>query len=176
MKNCRVYDNSDDGLDLWSFTSAVTITGTWAWGNGVNRWGVANWHGDGAGFRLGGDGAAAAHIVDNDAAWDNAGNGFTGVDNSGTPELSNDTAFRNGNDGFLFKNGTATLTRDIAFANGHAVSLGTGVTATGNSWDGSARFASTDAGTAQGVRQADGTLPVTGSLVATGAGASMQEQ
>jgi hypothetical protein len=114
--------------------------------------------------------------VRNDAAWDNAGSGFTGVDNAGTPVLSNDTAFRNGKTGFLFKDGTAILTGDIASGNGDAVSLGPGVTASGNSWSGSAKFASTDAGTAQGPRQADGTLPVTRFLVATGAGASMREQ
>lgn len=176
VMNCRLYDNSDDGLDLWGFTGAVTVTGTWAWGNGVNRSGIADWHGDGAGFRLGGAGANAAHIVRDDAAWDNAGNGFDGVDNAGTPALSNDTAFRNAKTGFLFKDGTAVLNLDIASANGVAVSLGSGVTTSGDSWGGSAGFASTAADTARGPRQGDGTLPATRFLVAIGAGASMREQ
>jgi RNA polymerase sigma factor (sigma-70 family) len=138
VRNCRVYENADDGLDLWSFAGAVTVTGTWAWGNGVNRWGVPDWKGDGAGFRLGGDGVSAAHVLTDDAAWDNAGNGFTGVDNGGGLLLANDTAVRNGDTAFQFKNARATLR--------------------GNLTDGAA-FVSTDPGTAQGPRRPAGRRP-----------------
>ena len=38
ITGARLYNNSDDGLDLWQFSSPVTIEHSWAFGNGKNRW------------------------------------------------------------------------------------------------------------------------------------------
>jgi hypothetical protein len=121
---------------------------------------VADWKGDGAGFRLGGDGVSAAHVVTQSAAWDNATDGFTGVDNKGGLVFANDTAYRNGGYGFRV---SAAPTKVVAAANGGGPVLGT------------AAFASTDPRTAQGPRPPDGRLPATRFLVGT-AGADMREQ
>jgi RNA polymerase sigma factor (sigma-70 family) len=177
VKNCRLWENSDDGLDLWGFTGAVTVTGTWAWGNGVNRWSIKDFDGDGAGFRLGGNGASAAHSVTHDAAWDNAAVGFTGVDNDGTPVLTNVTAYHNGRTGFTFKDGSATLSHVVSASNGDTVSLGSSVSTSDSSLDVSVGFSSTSSASAQGARKADGSLPATPFLVTGGGiGASMREQ
>lgn len=54
VRGCRLYGNADDGLGLHEFTSPVTIERTWSFGNGVNRWDLAPFDGDGYGFKLGG--------------------------------------------------------------------------------------------------------------------------
>ncbi|MFE4967481.1 pectate lyase [Streptomyces sp. NPDC056660] len=54
VTGARLYDNSDDGLDLWQFSSPVTIEHSWAFGNGRNRWSDAAFEGNGNGFKLGG--------------------------------------------------------------------------------------------------------------------------
>jgi hypothetical protein len=38
LKGARLWNNVDDGLDLWEFKSAVTIEDTISWGNGYNRY------------------------------------------------------------------------------------------------------------------------------------------
>lgn len=37
IRGARLWNNVDDGLDLWEFLSGVTIEDTLSWGNGVNR-------------------------------------------------------------------------------------------------------------------------------------------
>ncbi|MEK8170310.1 right-handed parallel beta-helix repeat-containing protein [Streptomyces sp. M19] len=34
----RVFNNSDDGMDLWNWAGPVVIDHSWAYGNGRNRW------------------------------------------------------------------------------------------------------------------------------------------
>jgi hypothetical protein len=113
VRGCRIYQNSGDGLDLTDFTDAVTITGTWAYGNGVNRWDIEAFSGGGNGFKLGGGepGPRAAHVVTNSAAWDNGGYGFTESGNLTTLTLTNNTAYRNGKAGFALVNSTSKLRR-----------------------------------------------------------------
>ena len=42
LKGARLWNNVDDGLDLWEFKSAITIEDTISWGNGVNRYALPN--------------------------------------------------------------------------------------------------------------------------------------
>jgi hypothetical protein len=86
LRGARLWNNVDDGLDLWSvcpgttfplrhlmmvickswlmklvyreFKSKVTILDTISWGNGFNRWSFPDFAGDGNGFKLGGGDAA----------------------------------------------------------------------------------------------------------------------
>lgn len=58
VDGARLYNNSDDGLDLWQFSSPVTIKNAKAFGNGN-------------GFEWGGGGASVVHKVEDSAAWSN---------------------------------------------------------------------------------------------------------
>lgn len=86
IRGCRFYDNSGDGVDLSRFGDAVTIDHSWAFGNGVNRWGIANFSSGGSGFKLGGDTSRQVdHVATDSAAWDNAGFGFTETGSAAAP-------------------------------------------------------------------------------------------
>ena len=67
MRGARLWNNSDDGFDAWEFTSPITIENSVAYGNGYNRWSIADFAGDGNGFKLGGGDATArgSHTVRN---------------------------------------------------------------------------------------------------------------
>ncbi|KPI02066.1 RNA polymerase, sigma-24 subunit, RpoE, ECF subfamily [Actinobacteria bacterium OK074] len=169
VRGCRMYDNSGDGVDLSGFGDAVTVEHSWAFGNGVNRWGIATFSGGGSGFKLGGDaGLRVAHVATDSAAWDNAGFGFTETGGAGTPRLTNDTAYRNGAAGFAFVHSAAVLRRDLALANHPDDWLGALARHTGNSWDLSgwttAVLHTADADSATAARGRDGQLPGTSFL------------
>ncbi|MFD9435444.1 right-handed parallel beta-helix repeat-containing protein [Streptomyces sp. NPDC060002] len=165
ITGARLYNNSDDGLDLWQFSTAVTIEHSWAFGNGKNRWSDSAFEGNGNGFKLGGGGVAVAHVVNNDAAWDNTLNGFTENSNTGAIVLNRNTAYANTEAGFYFATGKARLARNLAVGNkGGADKLGSSAVSAANSWDGGVStpaFTSTDATTAYGARKPDGSLPAT---------------
>ncbi|SMQ15422.1 Right handed beta helix region [Streptomyces sp. Ag82_O1-12] len=165
ITGARLYNNSDDGLDLWQFSSPVTIEHSWAFGNGENRWNDAAFEGNGNGFKLGGGGASVAHVVNNNAAWDNTLHGFTENSNTGAITLNRNTAYANAQSGFYFATGTARLGRNLAAGDkGGAAKLGSSTVSAGNTWDSGIAtppFRSTDATGAYGARRADGSLPVT---------------
>ncbi|MEV4638408.1 RICIN domain-containing protein [Actinoplanes sp. NPDC049548] len=167
VRGVRLFHNADDGVDLWEFTSPVTIENSWAYGNGINRWRIAGFEGNGSGFKLGGGRPAppVAHVVRASKAWDNAGNGFTENSNRGRLSLTHDTAFRNRASGYFFRDSAATLTGNLDLGNATRPAIGPHVTEHDNSWN-TAELADnaaigTDPATAQGPRQADGSLPVT---------------
>ncbi|MFI8188182.1 right-handed parallel beta-helix repeat-containing protein [Streptomyces sp. NPDC085946] len=168
ITGARLYDNSDDGLDLWQFSSPVTVEHSWAFGNGENRRDDTAFEGNGNGFELGGGGASAAHVVHHNAAWDNTLHGFTGNSNPGAPALDRNTAYANASSGFHFATGTARLGENLSAGNrGGAAELGASAVSAGNTWDrGTATpaFRSTDATTARAARAADGSLPATAFL------------
>ncbi|MEU6473609.1 right-handed parallel beta-helix repeat-containing protein [Streptomyces massasporeus] len=165
ITGARLHDNSDDGLDLWQFSSPVTVEHSWAFGNGENRRNDTAFEGNGNGFELGGGGASAAHVVENNAAWDNALHGFTENSNTGAVALNRNTAYANGRSGFHFATGSARLGRNLAVRDkGGAAELGPSAVSEGNTWNGGIAtppFRSTDATTAYGARRADGSLPAT---------------
>ncbi|GAA4046065.1 right-handed parallel beta-helix repeat-containing protein [Streptomyces shaanxiensis] len=165
VTGARLYNNSDDGLDLWQFSSPVTIGHTWAFGNGKNRWGDSAFEGNGNGFKLGGGGASVAHVVNNNAAWDNTLHGFTENSNTGAIALNRNTAYSNAETGFYFATGKARLARNLAVSNKKGLSrLGSSTVSAANNWDSGVAtpsFKSTDAATAYGARKSDGSLPAT---------------
>ncbi|QOV39185.1 right-handed parallel beta-helix repeat-containing protein [Streptomyces ferrugineus] len=164
----RLYNNSDDGIDLWQFSSPVTIEHTWAFGNGENRWGDPSFEGNGNGFKLGGGGASVAHVVNDNAAWDNTLHGFTENSNTGAIALNRNTAYANAETGFYFATGKARLGRNLAVGNKKGPAKpGASARSSANSWDGGVAtppFRSTDAATAYGARKTDGSLPTTAFL------------
>ncbi|MET9968301.1 right-handed parallel beta-helix repeat-containing protein [Streptomyces sp. NPDC006356] len=165
ITGARLYNNSDDGLDLWQFSSPVTIEHTWAFGNGENRWSDPSFEGNGNGFKLGGGGASVAHVVNNNAAWDNTLHGFTENSNTGAIVLNRNTAYANAETGFYFATGKARLARNLAVSNKKGLSkVGSSTVNAANNWDSGVStpaFRSKDATTAYGARQANGSLPAT---------------
>ncbi|MFE7839688.1 right-handed parallel beta-helix repeat-containing protein [Streptomyces sp. NPDC057474] len=165
ITGARLYNNADDGLDLWQFSSPVTIEHSWAFGNGKNRWNDSAFEGNGNGFKLGGGGASVAHSVNNNAAWDNTLHGFTENSNTGAILLNRNTAYANKENGFYFATGKARAARNLAVGNGTGkAKLGPSTVSAANNWDSGITvpaFKSTDAGGAYASRQADGALPVT---------------
>lgn len=164
ITGARLYNNSDDGIDFWSFSSPVTVEHTWSFGNGKNRWSDSAFAGDGNGYKLGGDGEVVAHVVNNSAAWDDAGSGFTENSNTGAIVINRTTAYANGKYGYYFATSAAKLGKNLAVSNGTAVSKGSSVTSAGNNWDSGVStpsFISTDATSTYNSRSSSGTLPTT---------------
>ncbi|WP_238412452.1 right-handed parallel beta-helix repeat-containing protein [Saccharothrix deserti] len=161
VRGARLWNNSDDGLDYWMFSSPILLENSLAWGNGFNRWNLPDFTGDGNGFKLGGNGVSANHTVRNSMTWDNAVGGFIDNNNPGQHKIERSTAWDNPGTGFNFNRSSSTLTKNLAVANGTAVSLGSNSTGSGNSWNlgGTWSFVSTDAGTITGPRTADGSIP-----------------
>ena len=138
LRNARLWDNVDDGLDLFMFGSPVTLEEVYAWGNGFNRWGFSSFEGDGNGFKLGiTDNPPANHIVRNSMAFANAKKGFIDNGNPGSLTFERNTAWNNGDVGFNLRSSSSTMNNNIAVANvgSSQVSLtASGIKATGNSW------------------------------------------
>ncbi|GAA3890028.1 hypothetical protein GCM10023084_48200 [Streptomyces lacrimifluminis] len=171
ITGARLYDNADDGLDLWQFSTPVTIEHTWAFGNGRNRWKDSAFEGNGNGFKLGGGGASVAHVVTNNAAWDNDLHGFTENSNTGAILLNRNTAYANARTGFSFATGKARLAGNLAVGNKGALSkLGPSAVSAANNWDSgisTPALKARDATTAYASRRADGGLPTTTFLAVT---------
>ena len=96
---CVAYCNIDDGWDLYAKIESgpigvVTIKNCVAYKNGSLSTGVGN--GDGNGFKLGGDGIAVAHIIENSIAFSNNANGITSNSNPAV-RVYNCTLYGNGN-------------------------------------------------------------------------------
>jgi RNA polymerase sigma factor (sigma-70 family) len=172
VRGCRFWGNVDDGLDLHEFTSPVTIDRSWSFGNGVDLWHdpAAAVPGAGNGFRLGGGdpAPAVAHVVTNSAAWDNTGYGFTESANRGGLQVTSNTAYRNGKDGFAFFYSASTFRHNLALANNRDAVLAETAIEDGNSWNQTGWTTSvlreTDPRTAQAARRVDGGLPATAFL------------
>lgn len=176
LRNARLWDNVDDGLDLYEFAGAVTLEQVYSWGNGFNRWGFSSFEGDGNGFKLGIEGGPAApHVVRQSIAFANAKKGFIDNGNTGALTFERNTAWANGDNGFNMRSSTSELSANVAAANANAdVSLVDSVTSSGNSWDGdgtwsNASFVSVDYEILAGPRGSDGRvqasdflLPVSG--------------
>ncbi|MEV0225130.1 right-handed parallel beta-helix repeat-containing protein [Streptomyces sp. NPDC050704] len=165
VTGARLYDNADDGLDLWQFSSPVTVEHSWAYGNGENRWKDRAFEGNGNGFKLGGGGVSVGHAVRHNAAWGNTLHGFTENSNTGAMLLNRNTAYGNGSAGFYFASGKARLARNLAVSNkGGSSKLGSSTVSAANSWDGGVvtpGFKSEDASTTGASRRVGGALPAT---------------
>ncbi|RIV40643.1 right-handed parallel beta-helix repeat-containing protein [Micromonospora radicis] len=161
VRGARLWNNSDDGLDYWMFSSPILTESSLAWGNGFNRWNLPDYTGDGNGFKLGGNGVSANHTVRNSMSWDNAVGGFIDNNNPGAHRIERSTAWRNPGTGFIVNRSASSLAGNLAVANGTNVSLGTSSSGSGNSWDigGSWPLASTNPSVITGTRRADGSIP-----------------
>jgi hypothetical protein len=69
---CRSWDNSDDGYDLFAWTSPVTIKNSWAFNMGATTAGSQS---NGNGFKMGGGDVSAKHVMSSLFAFYNNGDG-----------------------------------------------------------------------------------------------------
>ncbi|KAG9250832.1 family 9 polysaccharide lyase [Emericellopsis atlantica] len=163
VRNARLWNNVDDGLDLYMFTSPVTLEEVYAWGNGYNRWGFSPFEGDGNGFKLGISGNPPTdHVVRNSIAYKNYKKGFIDNGNPGSITFERNTAWKNGDTGFVMRSSSSVMRDNIAAnnANGQA-QLIDAVESSGNSWDSDdswsdSDFVSTNDSKLRGPRGADG--------------------
>jgi hypothetical protein len=161
VRGARMWNNADDGLDYWMFSSPILTENSLAWGNGFNRWNLPDFTGDGNGFKLGGNSVVGNHTLRNSMAWDNAVGGIIDNNNPGQHRIERCTAWDNPGTGFDFDRSSSTLTGNLAVANNPNVSLGSNSGGSGNSWDlgGTWSFTSTNPGSIIGPRAADGSIP-----------------
>ena len=170
VRGCRLYENADDGVGLDEFTSPVTIETTWSFRNGVDRWNISDFEGDGYGFQLGGGDSSSTvdHVIRNSAAWDNTNHGFSDSGNDGALTVRNNTAFRNGKAGFDFAESKSVLRNNVAVDNDEEANLGESVDSADNSWDGNgwrdALLRTTDERSTLSSRSPEGRLPRTSFL------------
>ncbi|KAK4248951.1 pectin lyase fold/virulence factor [Corynascus novoguineensis] len=186
LRNARLWDNVDDGLDLFMFGSPVVMEEVYAWGNGYNRWGFTPFEGDGNGFKLGiTDNPPANHVIRNCMAFGNWKKGFIDNGNPGSLTFERNTAWNNGDQGFHMRSSSSTLRDNIAVSNGGSsqVDLISSVSASGNSWQSgswsNSSFESRDPATLQGARGSNGKVQPSNFLLPTSGaaiGATTQQE
>jgi hypothetical protein len=179
FSGCRAWNNSDDGFDLISAYSPVTIENSWAWRNGYIP-GTSTASGNGNGFKAGGyggvyDAAAVKHTVRTSVAFSNRAAGFYANHHPVADDLFNNTGYGNhpdfnllGIDSSGAAVGRGNLRNNLAYT-GTLTSNLTGTTASNNSWDlgvtlSDAQFQSVSTTGWDAARQSDGSLPVLTSL------------
>lgn len=173
---CRAWENSDDGFDFWEAQHTILVENSWAFGNGDAAvfGSPPNFEGNGNGFKLGGNGVRADHVVRRSMAFDNVGasgnaKGFDFNNNPGAMRLEHNTAFRNGRN-FWFPLEPPGGPQPVFLNNlsvrpaTQHVALSPNAIVAGNSWQLPVAvteevFESTDAALAKGPRRPDGTLP-----------------
>lgn len=79
IRGCRLWRNSDDGIDLWQNNGNVIIDRCWAWSNGFREDGRST-GGDGGGFKFGSttteNGTQFKRTIKNSVAFYNRTRGF----------------------------------------------------------------------------------------------------
>jgi hypothetical protein len=175
FRGSRAWWNGDDGYDLISTYSPVTIENSWAWLNGYEP-GTTNSAGNGAGFKIGGFGAdwedgAPKHTVTGSVAFENKAQGFYANYHPVASDFFNNTAYDN-HPNFSMRGidqggntsvGRGTLRNNIAYT-GTATDYMNGTDSAYNSWDlgvglSDADFQSVSTSGWDAPRQADGSLP-----------------
>ncbi|MGY0055772.1 right-handed parallel beta-helix repeat-containing protein [Streptomyces sp. LZ34] len=175
FRGCRAWWNSDDGFDLISAYSSVTIENSWAWRNGYIP-GTTTGAGNGSGFKAGGyggdyDAGAVKHTVRTSVAFANKAAGFYANHHPLANDFFNNTSYGNhpdfnmlGVDSSGSAVGRGNLRNNIAYT-GTLTSNMTGTNAAYNSWNlgvtlSDSQFRSVSTSGWDAPRQADGSLPV----------------
>ncbi|TDZ53012.1 Pectate lyase L [Colletotrichum trifolii] len=187
IRGARIWHNSDDGIDLWQFGSAVTILDCLVFENGFDRWSMGSNHeADGNGVKLGGgttasDRTPVNHVVKNTISYGNKRRGFTDNNMPGDMTFERNTAYKNGEEGFNTRSSVATYAGNVAAGNYDTTDAEDqyyfvdGVESNGNSWDDGSTwsdesFVSVDTTIVTGPRSADGRLPKSDFLVPANGG------
>jgi len=105
VEGCRMWSNSDDGLDLWRNEGYVSIKNSWAWSNGYIP-GTGTAAGNGNAFKLGQQnidhGSQVLRSIKNCVTYNNRQRGFDQNGARCQVELFNNISYRNVRNGFLF--------------------------------------------------------------------------
>lgn len=105
IEGCRMWSNSDDGLDLWRNEGSVIIKNSWAWSNGYIP-GTGTPAGNGNAFKLGQQsidhGSQVLRRISNCIAYNNRQRGFDQNGARCQTELHNNISYRNVRNGYLF--------------------------------------------------------------------------
>lgn len=175
LKNCRIWNNSDDGVDLWDNNGNVTIDGCWSWNNGYREDGRTK-GGDGGGFKFGkttsATGSEFKRTVKNNVSVYNRTKGYNQNDAKVRFYFYNNIAYKNV-DGVVFSsyNLQNVYKNNVVFDNTSVNWSGqySNSTKDHNSYDPtiapsgpkatSSDFLSVDTTGISGKRQADGSLP-----------------
>jgi len=159
LLNCRAWNNSDDGFDMWEANNRVEISHCYSWGNGFDRWNVGDdFSGDGNGFKLGPGG----HLIHHCMAWNNARRGFDYNDATDPIEVYNNTSYQNPV-GFKFGNAPHILKNNLSYRDQNNY-IGGEVVQQNNSWNlgifpVEEDFITLDDSVLKGQRRADGSIP-----------------
>jgi hypothetical protein len=175
FRGCRAWWNSDDGFDLISAYSSVTIENSWAWRNGYVPE-TTTGAGNGNGFKAGGygggyDANGVKHTVRFSVAFANRASGFYANHHTLANDFFNNTSYGNHPDFNMLgvaPSGAAVnlgnLRNNIAYT-GTLLSNTTGTNDAFNSWNlgvtlSNTQFQSVSTSGWDAARQADGSLPV----------------
>jgi hypothetical protein len=175
FRGCRAWWNADDGFDLISTYSPVTIEHSWAWRNGYVP-GTTTASGNGNGYKVGGfggdyDAGAVKHTVRFSVAFLNRAAGFYSNHHPVANDYFNNTGYGNrpnfnmlGIDSSGAAVGRGTLRNNLAYS-GTATSNMTGTTGSNNSWNlgavlSDSQFQSVSTTGWDAPRQPGGSLPV----------------
>jgi hypothetical protein len=175
FRGCRAWWNSDDGFDLISAYSSVTIENSWAWLNGYVP-GTTEGAGNGSGIKAGGYGAeydpgAVPHTVTNSVAFNNKAAGFYANHHPLPINFFNNTSYGNhpdfdmlGIDESGAAVGRGNLRNNVAYTGTETENMD-GTDSQYNSWDlgitlSDADFESVSTEGWDAPREADGSLPV----------------
>lgn len=170
LRNCRAWNNSDDGYDIET-EGLIVVEGCWAIGNGYLD-------GDGMGFKFGLKDVqteGVTKILTNCVSAFNTVNGYTTNDRNrvtNAMHIYNNVAYANGNAGYVIFATDESESRElerifrnnVSYGNGRAIwSANAGYTHSHNSWDSNLQlsdgdFLSLDPSDITGNRLADGSL------------------
>ncbi len=123
VQGCRIWLNSDDGLDTYGSDCKITVDNCWAWFNGYLSEKL-DAGGNGTGFKLGitrkDYGNTILRTIRNCIAYKNRTSGFHQNGAVAAIELYNNTACHNGTEGFWFGSYDKShrLINNISYKNG----------------------------------------------------------
>jgi hypothetical protein len=173
VKGCRFWWNTDDGIDLWQNDGNVIIESCWSWNNGYLP-DTNTPAGDGNGFKLGlttiDHGTKVLRVLKNCVAFNNRARGFDQNNALCSIELYNNTAYRNGTNGyvFYFKDIVCKVKNCISYKNAIMPSISSCSTVENNSFSDNNLttpvlfdndFVSLDGAQLMRARKSDGKLP-----------------
>ena len=175
LRGCRMWNNSDDGLDLWENDGNMIIDGNWTYHNGYREDGTTQ-GGDGGGLKLGQTvgsyGTTFKRTITNNLVFQNRSRGINQNSANCKVYVINNTVYGNGTSGIDFYSyNLANVFRNNACFSNATNWTGTHTNAIidHNSYDGSwqptgptassADFLSVDSTGESGPRQANGSLP-----------------
>ena len=185
---CRSWSNSDDGFDFYRSNGVINLTDCWSWNNGYREDGITR-GGNGTGYKLGittvNQSTVILRTLKNCMAFKNRDGGFYETQAQGICKLWNNISWSNAgqpyeSDGITRHYTTGigfsdyptivhVLQNNISFDEMVAVFNGAANIHTNNTWNSGINvsvidFISLDYSGVNGIRQLDGSLPITNFL------------